>query len=71
MDRRDFLSSTARLMLVTSGLFITGKFMVACSNDDNNGGYYNGYYNGYYDDDDRQSNQNQNQNQDQNADKQK
>jgi hypothetical protein len=65
MERRDFLASSAKLMLVTSGLFITGKLMVACDKDDNNnfGGYYNGYYNGYYDD--RQSNQNQNQEQSQ------
>jgi hypothetical protein len=52
MDRRNFLKSSSRLMLVTSGLFVTGKFLIACHKDDDNnfGGYYNGYYNGYYDD---------------------
>jgi len=52
MDRRNFLASTGRLMLVTSGLFITGKVALACHHDDDNyGGYYNGYYSGgYYDD---------------------
>lgn len=51
MERRDFLKSSARVMLVTTGLFIAGKVMTSCNNDDdNNGGYYNGYYDGYYDD---------------------
>ena len=65
MNRRDFLKGSAKVMLVTSGLFITSKFLTACSDDDNHrysdgyyddgyydDGYYNdGYYdNGYYDD---------------------
>jgi hypothetical protein len=63
MDRRNFLMSSGKLMLVTSGLFITGKILVACDHDDNNyGGYYNGYYNGYYDDKQAAVSQNQNQN---------
>ncbi len=50
MDRRKFLSGTAKLVLVTSGLIITGGLSQACSSDDD-GGYNDGYYDdGYYDD---------------------
>lgn len=50
MNRRNFLSSSAKLMLVTSGLFVTGKLMTSCNNDDD-GGYNGGFYSGgYYDD---------------------
>lgn len=51
MERRDFLKSSFRTVLVTSGLFIAGKVITACDKDDDNWrGYYDGYYNGYYDD---------------------
>lgn len=51
MERRDFLRSSVRVMLVTTGLFIAGKVMTSCNNDDDNrGGYYDGYDDGYYDD---------------------
>lgn len=71
MNRRSFLTGTAKVVLITSGLFVTGNLLQACSSDDDSGyydddGYYNGGYyddDGYYDDgyyDDRQS-QNANQ----------
>ncbi|NUY80228.1 hypothetical protein HUK80_04915 [Flavobacterium sp. MAH-1] len=55
MNRRSFLTGSAKIVLVTSGLFVTGNLLTACSSDDDgyyNGGYYDdGYYDdGYYDD---------------------
>ena len=51
MDRRKFLSGSAKIVLVTSGLFVTGGLMSACNSDDDNGRYDDGYYgDGYYDD---------------------
>ncbi|RZJ68449.1 MAG: hypothetical protein EOO50_01260 [Flavobacterium sp.] len=47
MDRRNFLSGTAKIFLVTSGLLVSGNLLSACSNDDD-GGYYDD--DGYYDD---------------------
>jgi hypothetical protein len=54
MNRRGFLKNSGKVLLVTSSLFVAGRFMASCSddNDNFNDGYYgDGYYDdGYYDD---------------------
>ena len=54
MKRRNFLSSTGKVLLVTSTLLVAGKIVTACTDSDDsfNDGYYDdGYYDdGYYDD---------------------